>query len=51
MKIFVLLFIINLDSVYLETDELLYLDPHVTQAHADTNTIPDDTSYHCDRVN
>jgi hypothetical protein len=41
--------LINL--VRLETDELLYLDPHVTQAYADTSTIPDDTSYHSDRVN
>jgi len=36
---------------YLENDELLYLDPHITQAHIDTTVIADDTSYHCDRVN
>jgi hypothetical protein len=27
------------------------LDPHVTQAHADTTVIRDDSSYHCDKVN
>ncbi len=36
---------------YLETDELLYLDPHVTQTYVDTTANSDDTSYHCDRVN
>ena len=36
---------------YLEKDELLYLDPHVTQLHVDTTVILDDSSYHCDRVN
>ncbi len=36
---------------YLETDELLYLDPHVTQTYVDTTSSNDDTSYHCDRVN
>ncbi|CAF1093207.1 unnamed protein product [Adineta steineri] len=36
---------------YLDTDELLYLDPHVTQSHVDTTITADDTSYHCDRVN
>ncbi|CAF3986003.1 unnamed protein product [Rotaria sordida] len=36
---------------YLETDELLYLDPHVTQQHVDTTVTADDISYHCDRIN
>jgi cysteine protease ATG4 len=36
---------------YLENDELLYLDPHVTQAHVDPSAILNDSSYHCDRVN
>ncbi|CAF0980493.1 unnamed protein product [Rotaria sp. Silwood1] len=36
---------------YLETDELLYLDPHVTQQHVDTTVTADDITYHCDRVN
>ncbi|CAF1100518.1 unnamed protein product [Adineta ricciae] len=36
---------------YLESDELLYLDPHVTQSYVDTTTTTDDTTYHCDRVN
>jgi len=36
---------------YLETDELLYLDPHDTQAYVDTTANTDDTSYHCDRAN
>ncbi|CAF1238091.1 unnamed protein product [Rotaria sordida] len=36
---------------YLQNDELLYLDPHVTQMHVDTTVISDDSSYHCDRIN
>jgi len=36
---------------YFENDELLYLDPHVTQAHIDPTIISDDSSYHCDRMN
>ncbi|CAF1236077.1 unnamed protein product [Adineta ricciae] len=36
---------------YVETDDLLYLDPHVTQAHVDTNAMSNDSSYHCDKLN
>ncbi|CAF4483309.1 unnamed protein product [Rotaria socialis] len=36
---------------YLESDELLYLDPHVTQPHIDAMNSFDDSSYHCDKVN
>lgn len=36
---------------YCETDELLYLDPHITQPHTDTTTNLDDSSYHSDRIN
>jgi len=36
---------------YVENDELLYLDPHVTQTHVDTTVTKDDASFHCDRVN
>jgi cysteine protease ATG4 len=36
---------------YLESDELLYLDPHVTQSHADTTVLQMIHLYHCDRVN
>lgn len=34
-----------------DTDELLYLDPHVTQPHIDTTMTADDITYHSDRVN
>jgi len=45
------LFPFFLNFFVLETDELLYLDPHVTQLYVDTTAVTDDTSYHCDRVN
>lgn len=35
----------------IETNELLYLDPHVTQQHVDTTVTPDDITYHCDKIN
>ena len=48
---FVLFFVFLFNFLFVEPDELLYLDPHTAQTHVDTTMTMDDTSYHSDRVN